>query len=231
MKKALALFSGGLDSTTALYWAIERHPHVSAITFDYGQRHAIEVQFAQRIAKTLNVPLKILNMDLQQIGGSSLTDPHMPLPAADRTLPNRGEPPSTYVPFRNGIFLALAAAWAEVRGQTEIVCGFHVLDSPDYPDTRQEFVSAMEEAINLGSKASFGQTHIHIQAPFIDMKKSEIIRQGIALGADYAYSVSCYSGAEVPCLECASCRLRQKAWEDVGVTDPLILRLQKEGKI
>jgi 7-cyano-7-deazaguanine synthase len=231
MKKALVLFSGGLDSTTALYWAIEKHTHVCALTFDYGQRHAIEVRLAQKIAKTLNVPLKILNMDLQQIGGSSLTDLKIPLPTDDQTLPNRGEPPSTYVPFRNGIFLALAAAWAEVHGQTEIVCGFHVLDAPDYPDTRQEFVSTMEEAINLGSKASFGHTRIHIQAPFLDMKKSEIIIQGIALGADYAYSVSCYSGAEIPCLKCASCQLRQKAWEEVGVTDPLILRLQKEGKI
>lgn len=233
MKQALVLFSGGLDSTTALYWAIDRYKHkcVHALTFDYGQRHKIEVRSSRQITKKLNIPLKILQINLQQIGGSSLTDPLMPLPASDRSVSERGGPPLTYVPFRNGIFLALATAWAEVQGLSEIVCGFHVLDSPEYPDTRKEFVEAMEETINLGSKAQFNNTRINIQAPFLDMNKSDILKEGLALGVDYAYSVSCYSGTEVPCTECASCRMRQKAWEEVGVADPLILRLQKEGKL
>ena len=231
MKQALVLFSGGIDSTTALYWAIDRYEHVHALAFDYGQRHRIEVELAQKVSQKLSIPLKILEVDLQQIGGSSLTDPEAPLPPFDRSARDKDGPPSTYVPFRNGIFLALATAWAEVQGFQEIVCGFHVLDSPDYPDTRREFVKAMEEAINLGSAASHKQTRIHIQAPFLDMNKAEIINEGLSLGADYAYSVSCYSGGEVPCGTCDSCRMRKKAWEEVRAEDPLILRLKKEGKL
>lgn len=231
MKHSVVLFSAGLDSTTALYWAIDRYEHVHALAFDYGQRHRIEVEFAQRVSQNLNIPLKILEVNLQQIGGSSLTDPGAPLPPSDRSVRNEQGPPSTYVPFRNGIFLALATAWAEVQGFTEIVCGFHVLDSPEYPDTRKEFVKAMEEAINLGSTASSRQKHIRIQAPFLDMNKAEIIKKGLSLGADYSYSISCYSGMEVPCMECASCRMRQRAWEEIGIEDPLILRLKKEGKL
>jgi 7-cyano-7-deazaguanine synthase len=231
MKHALVLFSGGLDSTTALYWAMDRYERVHALTFDYGQRHGIEVEFSKRIAQNLNIPLKILQVNLQQIGGSSLTDPAVPLPPSDHSAQDKEGVPSTYVPFRNGIFLALATAWAEVQGFTEIVCGFHVLDSPEYPDTRREFVEAMEEAMNLGSTASSRHKRINIQAPFLDMKKAEIIHKGLSLGADYSSSISCYSGTEVPCMDCASCRMRQKAWEEVGVEDPLILRLKKEGKL
>jgi 7-cyano-7-deazaguanine synthase len=231
MEKALVLFSGGIDSTTALYWAIDRYDRVQALTFDYGQRHRIEVEFAQRIAQILHIPLKILQINLQQIGGSSLTDSASPLPSDDLSDRDKKAPPSTYVPFRNGIFLALGTAWAEVQGVQEIVCGFHVLDSPGYPDTRREFVRAMEEAINWGSAASFSQKRIHIQAPFLDMNKAEIIKKGLSLGADYSYSVSCYSGGEVPCGMCASCRMRQKAWEQVGIEDPLILRLKKGGHL
>ncbi len=231
MEHTVVLFSAGLDSTTALYWAIDRYERVHALTFDYGQRHRIEVEFAERVSQNLNIPFKILEVDLQQIGGSSLTDSTVPLPPSVRSVQDEQGVPSTYVPFRNGIFLALATAWAEVRGFTEIVCGFHVLDSPEYPDTRGEFVKAMEEAINLGSTASFSHGHIHIQAPFLDMNKAEIIKKGLSLGADYSYSISCYSGMEVPCMECASCRMRQRAWGETGIEDPLILRLKKEGKL
>jgi 7-cyano-7-deazaguanine synthase len=231
MDKALVLLSGGIDSTTALYWAIDRCGDVHSLTFDYGQRHRIEIDFAQKVSQDLDIPWKILKVNLQQIGGSSLTDPAAPLPSFSRSHRDRDKPPSTYVPFRNGIFLSLATAWAEVRGFQEIVCGFHVLDSPEYPDTRREFVQAMEEAINLGSSASSSQRRIKIRAPFIDMNKAEIIKKGLSLGADYSYSVSCYSGTEVPCMVCASCRMRQKAWEVAGIADPFILRLKKEGKL
>jgi len=230
MKKSIVLFSAGVDSTTALYWALDRYEKIFALTFDYGQRHSIELSMARKIAQKLSVPQKILLVDLKQIGGSSLTDTKLSLPQYERIEEIEEGLSSTYVPFRNGIFLALAAAWAETEGIKEIVCGFNVIDSPNYPDTRNQFVQAMQEAINQGTKASLSQEKIQIVAPFLSMKKSEIIKEGLSLGADYSYSISCYSGEEIPCQKCSSCVLRQKAWKEVGLQDPLILRLEKEGK-
>lgn len=231
MKQSLVLFSGGIDSTTALYWSLARYDKVQALTFDYGQRHRLEISMARSLAEKLNVPQTILRLDLNQIGGSSLTDKNIPLPQYEKLNQSEEGPPSTYVPFRNGIFLAMAAAWAEVKGIREIVCGFNIIDSPHYPDTQKEFVKAMEEAINQGTKAYFTHEKIEITTPFTNLKKSEIIKEGLALGADYSYSISCYSGTEVPCQKCSSCLLRQKAWDELGLMDPLISRLEKEGKI
>lgn len=231
MKKCLVLFSGGVDSTTALFWALRRYDKVYAVTFDYGQRHRLETRMARRLAKKLNIPLKTLRIDLSQVGGSSLTDTRIPLPAYRKASEIGKDTPSTYVPFRNGIFLSLAAAWAEVLGMREIVCGFNIIDSPNYPDTRKTFVKAMEDAINFGTKASLTRKKFKIVAPFIDKSKSGIIKKGLALGADYSYSISCYSGREIPCRKCSSCHLRQKAWREAGKKDHLILRLEREGKI
>lgn len=231
MKKCLVLFSGGIDSTTALFWALRRYDKVYAVTFEYGQRHLLETRMARRLANKLNIPLKTLRIDLRQVGGSSLTDTRIPLPEYRRPSEIGKGIPSTYVPFRNGIFLSLAAAWAEVLGAREIVCGFNVIDSPNYPDTRKTFVKAMEDAVNFGTRASRSRKKIKIVAPFIDKSKSEIIKKGLALGADYSYSVSCYSGQEIPCRKCSSCHLRQKAWREAGEKDHLILRLEREGKI
>jgi 7-cyano-7-deazaguanine synthase len=231
MKKSIVLFSAGVDSTSALYWALDRYDKTFALTFDYGQRHRIELDMSRRVAQKLNVTQKILQVDLKQIGGSSLTDGKLSLPQYERIEEIEAGLPSTYVPFRNGIFLALAAAWAETEGVKEIICGFNIIDAPNYPDTRDQFVQAMQEAINQGTKALFSPEKIQIIAPFINMKKSEIIKQGLSLGADYSFSVSCYSGEEIPCQKCSSCVLRQKAWEEVGLQDPLILRLEEEGKL
>lgn len=231
MKKSVVLFSGGIDSTTALYWALNRYAKVQALTFDYGQRHRIEIAMAQKIAQNLNVPNKILAVDLNQIGGSSLTDTRLSLPQYEEIEEIQGHLPSTYVPFRNGIFLALAAAWAEVEGINDIICGFNIIDSPSYPDTRKAFVKAMERALNLGTRTSTEQGRLHILSPFVNLKKSEIIKKGLSLGADYSYSLSCYRGKEIPCLRCSACLLRQKAWEEAGLEDSLILRLKKEGKL
>jgi len=231
MKKSIVLFSGGLDSTTAIYWALERYEKIFALTFDYGQRNRIELDMAGKVAQKLSVPQKILRVNLKQIGGSSLTDTKLSLPQYERMEEIEEGLPSTYVPFRNGIFLALAAAWAEVVGIKEIVCGFNVIDSPNYPDTRKQFVQAMQEAINLGTKASLSPEKIKIIAPFLKMKKSDIIKEGLSLNVDYSFAISCYCGEEIPCQKCSSCVLRQKAWEEVGLQDPLILRLEEEGKI
>lgn len=230
MTQALVLFSGGIDSTTALYWAVRRFENVHALTFDYGQRHRVEIQLSKETTRNLGVLQSFFQVDLKAIGGSSLTDASLPLPEFETAEEISSGPPSTYVPFRNGIFLSLAAAFSEVKKIRNIVCGFHVIDSPNYPDTRQPFVEAMEEAINLGTRAAFGGERVRIYAPFVGIKKSDIIREGLFLGADYAYSISCYSGKEAPCLKCSSCLLRQKAWEEVGSKDPLLQRLEKEGK-
>ena len=231
MKKCVVLFSGGIDSTTALYWTLNKHMIVHALTFDYGQRHISEVNFSRRSTEKLHVPQTILRIDLGQIGGSSLTDKTIPLPQYSHIIEMKESPPMTYVPFRNGIFLALAAAWAEVKEINRLVCGFNIIDSPNYPDTRDEFIKAMEKSINLGTRAFFGKKKVKILAPFIQMKKSEIIKEGLSLNADYSYSISCYSGQEIPCQKCSSCLMRQKAWEEIGLKDHLILRLEKEGKL
>jgi 7-cyano-7-deazaguanine synthase len=228
MTSCAVLFSGGLDSTTALYWACRRYGEVRALTFDYGQRHRVEVRMARKIARGLEIPQSVLRADLTQIGGSALTDSRIPVPS-HRALPRRARrPPSTYGPFRNGILLSLAAAWAEPRGISELVCGFHVLDSPDYPDTRAPFVRAMEKAINAGTKAACEGPPFRIRAPVLRMSKAAIIREGLRLGADYSYSVSCYAGREVPCGTCPACALRRRAWKEAGLEDPLLRRLRKE---
>jgi 7-cyano-7-deazaguanine synthase len=229
MNQGTVLFSGGIDSTTVLYWALSRYNKVYPLTFDYGQRHKVEIRLAQELTRKLNISHKMIKMDLSQIGGSSLTDPSLPLPEFQSTEDIQEGPPLTYVPFRNGILLSLAAAWAEVKGVNEIICGFNVIDSPNYPDTRKPFVEAMEEAISQGTKALYEGKRTKIIAPFLDKKKSEIIKMGIDLGADYSYSISCYSGNEIPCLKCSSCLLRQKAWEEAGLKDHLIIRLEQEG--
>lgn len=223
------LFSGGIDSTTALYWAKKNFEKIYALTFSYGQRHSIEIEMAKKIAEREGIEQIILNIDLSQIGGSSLTNRKIEI--EDTTYEELGDRiPSTYVPFRNGIFLSLASALAEVLNCENIVVGFHTLDSPNYPDTSKEFVSAMENAINIGTRAGRAGKKISILAPLIGMKKEEIIKFGLELGADYSYSISCYRGNEIPCMRCPACRIRESAWESLGIEDHLITRLKKEGK-
>ena len=230
-RKALVLFSGGIDSTTALYWAKGRYDEIEALSFDYGQRHRVELALARRLARRLRLPRQVLKVDLRPVGGSALTDSSASLPRFSRRADIGPGVPATYVPFRNGIFLALAAAWAEANGIDDIVCGFNTIDSPSYPDTSASFVRAMQKAINLGTAVASGGRRIRIVTPFIRMKKSAIIRLGLPLGADYSFSISCYAGGEIPCRRCSSCLLRNRAWKEAGTEDHLIARLKKEGKI
>ncbi len=229
MISSIVLFSSGIDSTTALYWAIRNFERVYALTFFYGQTHSIEIEMAKKIVEKEGLKQIILNVDLSQIGGSSLTDRRIEI--EDVSVEELGERiPSTYVPFRNGIFLSLATAVAEVMDCENIVAGFHSLDSPNYPDTSKDFVSAMENAINIGTRAGKMGKKITILTPLIGMKKEEIIKFGLELGADYSYSISCYRGNEIPCMRCTTCRIRESAWKSIGMEDPLITRLKKEGK-
>ncbi|MGB9906168.1 MAG: 7-cyano-7-deazaguanine synthase QueC [Candidatus Saccharicenans sp.] len=227
----LVLFSGGIDSTTALFWALRRFKKVQPVIFDYGQRHRVEIKMARKTCARLGLEPKFIKIDLSQVGGSALTDKKIEVPEFRKIEEIKEGLPATYVPFRNGIFLAIAAALAESLGIRDIICGFNVIDSPHYPDTTSAFVRAMNRAVNEGTGAKFSQKKFRILAPFLKLKKSEIIRQGLKLGADYSYSVSCYSGNEVPCGRCSACLLRKKAWEEVGPKDHLLLRLKKEGKI
>jgi 7-cyano-7-deazaguanine synthase len=228
VKRGAVLFSGGIDSTTALHWALARYDGVHALTFDYGQRHRVEVRMARRIARRLGIDHAVLRLDLAAGGGSALTDMAIAVPRHKRIPRTASGPPATYVPFRNGILLAVAAGWAEARGITDLVCGFNVIDSPEYPDTRPAFVRAMTRAINAGTKAAFGAPPMRIVAPFLRMKKSEIIRLGLALGADYSSSITCYSGAERPCGSCSACLLRARAFREAGRPDPLLQRLERK---
>jgi 7-cyano-7-deazaguanine synthase len=227
---AVVLFSGGIDSTTALYWARAHAGKTSALTIDYGQRHRLEVAMSQKTAANIQVSQKIIHIDLRQLGGSALTDTNIPLPEYDHIEELADGVPATYVPFRNGILLSLAAAWADVISAEAVICGFNVIDSPNYPDTREAFVRAVEKAVNLGTRSSESGRNLQILAPFIKMSKARIIGEGLRLGADYSFSISCYAGGELPCGRCSSCLLRQKAWAEAGVEDHLIQRLTKEGR-
>ncbi|HNS05170.1 MAG TPA: 7-cyano-7-deazaguanine synthase QueC [Candidatus Saccharicenans sp.] len=227
----LVLFSGGIDSTTALYWALKRYQRVQPLIFDYGQRHRVEIKMAKKTCQRLGLKPKIIKIDLRQIGGSALTDEKIKVPEFKKTEQIKEGLPATYVPFRNGIFISLAAALAETLDISHLVCGFNVIDSPSYPDTTESFVRAMKKAINEGTGARFKTEKFRIIAPFLSLKKSEIIRLGLSLGADYSYSVSCYAGGEIPCGQCSSCLLRARAWKEAGQEDHLLARLKKEGKI
>jgi 7-cyano-7-deazaguanine synthase len=230
VKKCVVLFSGGIDSTTALYWARARYDGVTALSFDYGQRHKVELAMARHLTRRLRLSHSILKVDLRQIGGSALTDRRIALPEVRSADEIGAGLPASYVPFRNGIFLSLAAAWAEVNAVPDIICGFNTLDSPNYPDTRGPFVRAMERAVRLGTGAAARGLPLRILAPFVRLKKSAIIEIGLALGADYSYSISCYGGKEAPCAKCSACQIRRRAWREAGSRDHLLQRLSKEGQ-
>jgi 7-cyano-7-deazaguanine synthase len=228
-ESALVLFSGGLDSTTALYWARREFRTLHCLSVDYGQKHRIELQKAKHITGTLNVPHTVLSVPLQGAAFSALLDTDRRIPVSISSNTARQTPPPTYVPFRNGIFLSLAAAVAESRSIFHLVTGFNVIDSPDYPDTTPSFTRKMQEAINSGT-GLFRSRPLTIHTPLIHKTKPEIIKFGLKMGADYAHSISCYRGDESPCHRCPACEIRQEAFNDLGIKDPLIQRLEGENK-
>lgn len=221
-KKAVILFSGGLDSTTVLAIAQKAGYSCYCLSFQYGQKQTIELKKARQLADANQVAKHlVLNLDLGKIGGSALTD-SVEVPK-DRDMENNAEEiPITYVPARNIIFLSHALAWAEVLGAKDIFIGVNAVDYSGYPDCRPEFLEAFTQMANLGTKAGVeGHEGFSIQAPLLNMSKAEIIKKGIALGVDYAATHSCYDPvAEKACGRCDACVLRMKGFSEAGITDP-----------
>jgi 7-cyano-7-deazaguanine synthase len=221
--KAIVLSSGGLDSTTAMAMAKEEGYEIYSLSFRYGQRHALELEAAQRVAKALGAKEHlVMDIDLARIGGSALTD-DLDVPKARTDEEIKKGIPVTYVPGRNTIFLSYALAWAEVVGASDIFLGVNAIDYSGYPDCRPEYIQAFEHLANLATKVGAeGLTPIRIRAPLMRMTKAEIIRKGVKLGVDYGMTHSCYdpSADGKACGYCDSCLLRKKGFREAGVADP-----------
>jgi len=219
-KKAVVLYSGGLDSTTCLALAKAEGFVPYALSFAYGQRHAVELEKAREYAPRVGAAEHlVVAFDYRQVGGSALT--------ADIAVPKGGvgeEIPVTYVPARNTIFLSFALGWAETLGAFDLYIGVNALDYSGYPDCRPEYIAAFETMANLATKAAVeGCGRYRLHAPLIDLSKAEIIRRGLALGVDYRLTHSCYdpTPAGLACGRCDSCRLRLKGFAEVGIKDPV----------
>ena len=223
IKKAVVLSSGGIDSTTVMAMAKHEGFDIHSLSFFYGQRHAVELEAAQKVADALGVMEHlVITMDLKKIGGSSLTgDMDVPKARDERSMSQ--EIPVTYVPARNTIFLSFALAWAEVLESSDIFIGVNAIDYSGYPDCRPEYIDAFERMANLATKAGVeGITKIKINTPLIRLTKAQIIKKGTQLGVDYSITHSCYdpSPQGLACGRCDSCFLRKKGFKEAGVEDP-----------
>jgi 7-cyano-7-deazaguanine synthase len=223
MKRAVVLLSGGLDSTTTLAIAIAEGYEAHALSFDYGQRHQIEVEAAHRVANSLGAKEhRVAKIDLRIFGGSALTDNvDVPKQRSETEIAHRI--PVTYVPARNTIFLAYALAWAEVISANHIFLGVNAIDYSGYPDCRPEFIQAFQTLANIGTKAGIEGARLHINTPLIMLSKSEIIGKARKLGVDLGLTHSCYdpSPEGLACGECDSCLLRLKGFREAGIKDPI----------
>ena len=217
-KRAVILVSGGLDSTTVLAMARNQAYDCYTLSFDYGQRHRAELLAAERVSAALgDVEHKVVNLNLDSIGGSALTDTAIAVPEEE----TEGIP-VTYVPARNTVFLSIALGWAEVLEANDIFIGVNAVDYSGYPDCRPEYIASFEAMANLATKAGVEGNRITIHTPLMDMGKDQIIAAGLALGVDYSITVSCYQATEegLACGRCDSCRLRRQGFQEAGVPDP-----------
>lgn len=219
--RAVCLFSGGLDSATALFIARKECESVMALTIHYGQLHQREIQSAHAITKQLKIPHEVIEIAMPW-KGSALLDQQIALPKNRELNEMASEIPVTYVPARNTIFLSLAASFAETVKANSIYIGANAIDYSGYPDCRPEYFEQFETALKLGTKCGAEGFDIKIQAPLIKLKKSEIIRLGNSLQVPYELTWSCYQGGDYPCGECDSCLLRAKGFEGAGIPDPLL---------
>jgi 7-cyano-7-deazaguanine synthase len=220
MKRAIVLLSGGLDSATTLAIAKSEGWSPTALTFRYGQKAIVEIQAGRAVSDQIGVSdHKIVNIDLQQVGGSTLLD-NRPVPLQESTP---DVIPSTYVPARNTILLSFSLAFAEVLGASAIFIGVNALDYSGYPDCRPEYLQAFERMAALATRVGVEGRPIHIHAPLLYFSKAEIIRKGLELGVNYGLTVSCYDPSQdgLACGLCESCRIRLKGFAEVGVADPI----------
>jgi 7-cyano-7-deazaguanine synthase len=218
----VVLLSGGLDSTTCLAWARAQGFECHTLAVDYGQRHRVELQAARRVAESQAVrDHRVVSVDLRAIGGSSLTT-EAAVPKHRDEAAMSAAIPSTYVPARNSVFLAVALGYAETLGATDLVAGMNALDYSGYPDCRPEFVRAFEALAAVATKAGVEGARYTVHTPLMALDKAGIIRLGLSLGVDYALTHSCYdpSPAGLACGACDSCRLRAKGFREAGVPDP-----------
>ena len=222
-KRAVVLLSGGLDSATVLAIAVDEGFAPSAISFNYGQRHQVELKRACDLARVAGVEHSVIDIDLAQFGGSALTA-DIAVPKHDSADEIGEDIPVTYVPARNTVFLSLALAFAETRDARDIFIGVNALDYSGYPDCRPEFISAFETLANLATKSGVqaDADPIRIHTPLIDLTKAQIIARGFSLGVDYARTTSCYDPATNgrPCEHCDACLLRIRGFHENGLTDP-----------
>jgi 7-cyano-7-deazaguanine synthase len=226
VRHAVVLLSGGIDSTTTLAIAKAEGFNINALTINYGQKHAVELDKARRCAEAFDVTKHlVIDIDLRSIGGSALTS-NIDVPKNSEVETNQ-DIPVTYVPARNTIFLSMALAWAEVLGSSDIFIGVNAVDYSGYPDCRPEFIKAFEKMANLATKASVEEgRRFKVHAPLLSMTKADIITKGATLGLDHSLTWSCYDpqnedGRVVPCMECDSCILRLKGFKEAGLKDPL----------
>jgi len=216
-KKALVLFSGGLDSTTMLAMVKSNGYEITALTINYNQRHVSEIDFSKKSLSQLQINKQIIfDLDLSKIGGSALTD-NIPVP-----IDSNDNIPTTYVPARNTIFLSLASSFAERLNISDIFIGANIIDYSGYPDCRPEFIKSFEKTINLGTKLGVEGSHFRIHTPLIKMTKAEIITKGHSLGVDYSLTLSCYNPTDsgLACGKCDSCKFRKDGFKDAGLPDP-----------
>lgn len=223
--KAVCLLSGGLDSSTCLALARREDWVCYALSFDYGQRHRVELEAAARIAASLGaVEHRVVRLDLRMFGHSALTD-DIAVPKGRSAEEMSRQIPVTYVPARNTIFLSFALAWAEVLEASDIFIGVNALDYSGYPDCRPEYIAAFERMANLATKAGVeGRTRVQIHTPLIEMSKAEIVKLAAKLGVDLRMTHSCYDpdAAGRPCGACDSCLLRRKGFQEAGMADPAL---------